>query len=459
MPRFTNALLSPELRWTTIGSIALIFLGAFESLAVTTIMPTISTELDGEQLYSLAFSATLAASIVGTVVSGGWADRRGPSRPLIVAMVVFVIGLILSGTATSMGVFVVGRFLQGLGSGGIIVALYVVVGRLYPAALHPKIFGAFAAAWVLPSMIGPPVAGFVADTISWHWVFLGVGVLVAFAAVFIAPALRQLRSMTTELHPDARIGTTPVWASIVAVAVVAVGLGGELFARTEVNEHVARWAVALVALAVIVVAARPLLPRGTLLVRRGLPATVLLRGAAAAAFFGTEVYLPYLLHERYGLPSWASGLILTVGAVSWALGSAVQSRLGERMSHDQTLRLGAGVLVLGIVTQFVTAALMLSPLVAAGGWFFAGAGMGLLYPRISTLVLSFSNERNQGFNSAAMSISDNVGGATSIAFAGLLFTAFGGVVGGNGFVAALALTSALAVLVVPVAMRVRAPRE
>ena len=451
MPR-TNPLLSHDLRWTTIGSIALIFLGAFESLAVTTIMPTISKELDGEQLYSLAFSATLAASIVGTVVSGGWADRRGPSRPLIVAMAVFLVGLILSGTATSMFVFVIGRFLQGLGSGGIIVALYVVVGRLYPPALHPKIFGAFAAAWVLPSMIGPPVAGVVADTISWHWVFLGVGVLVVLAAAFIAPALRQLRSMTTELHPDARVGLTPLWATVVALGVVAVGLGGELFANTPVDENLARWIVAVVALVVVVVALRPLVPRGTLLARPGLPATVLLRGAAAAAFFGTEVYLPYLLHDQYGLPSWLSGLILTVGAVSWALGSAVQSRLGERMSHSLTLRIGAAVLVLGIATQLVTASLMLSPLVAAAGWFFAGAGMGLLYPRISTLVLSFSTERNQGFNSAAMSISDNVGGATSIAFAGLLFTAFSG----NGFVAALALTSVLALLVVPVALRVRA---
>jgi len=437
MPR--SALLSPQLRWTTIGSIALIFLGAFESLAVTTIMPTVSKELDGEQYYSLAFSATLAASIIGTVVAGGWADRRGPSRPLIVAMAVFIVGLILSGTATSMIVFVVGRFLQGLGSGGIIVALYVVVGRLYPPALHPKIFGAFAAAWVLPSMIGPPVAGVVADTISWHWVFLGVGVLVVLAAAFIAPALRQLRGMTTEQHPDARIGWTPVWAVIVAAGVVGVSFGGFFV---------------VIAFVIILIAARPLLPPGTIRVRRGLPSTVLLRGAFAAAFFGTEVYLPYLLHDKYDLPSWAAGLILTVGAVSWALGSEIQSRMGERMSHDNTVRIGAAVLVLGVATQLVTALFMFSPIVAAAGWFFAGAGMGLVYPRISTLVLSYSTERNQGFNSAAMSISDNVGGATAIAFAGLLFTTFAA----DGFVAALALTSVLAVLAVPVAFRVRAER-
>ena len=114
----TSRLLAPQYLWTTIGAITLIFLGAFESLAVTTIMPTISRELNGEALYSLAFSATLAASVIGMVVAGGWSDRRGPAGPLIASMAVFVIGLVLSGTADDMYIFIVGRFLQGLGSGG-----------------------------------------------------------------------------------------------------------------------------------------------------------------------------------------------------------------------------------------------------------------------------------------------------------------------------------------------------
>src|SRR5688572_8578027 len=121
-----RTILSPGLLWTTIGSIALVFLGAFESLAVTTIMPTIARELDGEALYSLAFSGTLAASVIGMVVAGRLADDAGPVRPLLIALVVFVAGLALSGTALTMEAFVIGRVLQGLGNGGITVALYVV---------------------------------------------------------------------------------------------------------------------------------------------------------------------------------------------------------------------------------------------------------------------------------------------------------------------------------------------
>ena len=441
-----HSLLSPAYLWTTVGSITLIFLGAFEALAVTTIMPTVSRELDGQALYSLAFASTLAASVIGMVVAGGWSDRSGPTRPLVVAMAFFVLGLALSGTAGDMYTFVVGRFLQGLGSGAIIVALYVVVARIYPATLHPRIFGAFAAAWVLPSLVGPPVAGVVADTASWHWVFLGVGVIVVVAAAAIVPALLHLRTVEqTESAAGSRWSI--VWAVVVAAGVLAIGLGGERGGRFS-------WLIVLAAFVVVVVAVRPLLPRGTLTLRRGLPSTVLLRGAIAAPFFSTEVYLPYMLHDVYGFPSWLAGLILTVGAVSWAGGSALQSRLGERMSHASTVRLGTTIVFVGIAVQFVTAVFVLSPFVAAAGWLLAGGGMGLVFPRISTLVLSRSTDADQGFNSAAMTIADSTTSATGIAFAGLLFVAFGAATGG-GFVAALAFTALLALAAVPVALRVR----
>lgn len=444
----TSDILSRDYRWTTIGAFALVFLGAFEALAVTTIMPTVSRALDGEALYSLAFSGTLATSVVGMVVAGGWADRRGPARPLVTAILVFLLGLILSGAALNMEMFIAGRLLQGLGSGAINVCLYVVVARIYPPAMHPKIFGAFAAAWVLPSLIGPPVAGVVADTISWHWVFLGVGVLVIAASGTILPAVKQL--WTSDVHePESpQLGLNILLSVVVAVGVIGVSFAAEA-------DGAITWIIAAVAFAVVIVALRPLVPKGTLLVRRGLPATVLLRGAVAAAFFATEVHLPYFLSSQYGLATWASGLILTVGAVSWAIGSAVQGRLGERMSHDAAVRTGAILLVVGLATQFLTAFFVLSPIVAAAGWLFAGGGMGLIFPRIGTLVLAYSTKRDQGFNSAAMSITDAAGGATSIAFAGLLFAAAGAATGG-GFVAALALTAVLALAAVPVAFRVRA---
>ncbi|MDP9027820.1 MAG: MFS transporter, partial [Actinomycetota bacterium] len=188
-----RSILSPQLLWTTIGANALVVLAAFEALAVATIMPTVAKDLHGQQLYSVAFAATLAASVIGMVVGGGWVDRTGPVKPLLASALIFVAGLLLSGTATAMPVFIAGRFLQGLGTGALNVVIYVIVARVYPAPLHPRIFAAFSAAWVVPSMIGPAVAGFVLQVSSWHWVFVGVAALVVVATLTMIPALRSLR--------------------------------------------------------------------------------------------------------------------------------------------------------------------------------------------------------------------------------------------------------------------------
>jgi MFS family permease len=457
-----GGILAGAYRATTIGSFALIFLGAFEALAVTTIMPTVAEELRGQAFFAVAFAATIAASVIGMVAAGRWSDGSGPVAPLVAGGAVFVVGLVLSGTALEMGVFVVGRFLQGLGNGAIIVALYVVVARIFPARLHPAIFGAFAAAWVVPSMIGPPVAGLLARLASWHWVFLGVGVLVLGAGALMLPAIRRLRAQ--DAAGDAEAGgadgadaaaaprALPAAAAIalavvVSLAVVGVSLGGELPGWWG-------WAAAGAALVVAIAAMRPLLPRRTLLVARGLGATIFLRGAVAAAFFAAEVHLPYLLQERDGLTPEAAGLILTVGAVSWAAGSHIQGRLGDRLPDRRATVLGAALVTAGLATVLLTVVAGLPfPLVAVG-WLVAGSGMGTVFPRISSLVLAYSTTRTQGANSSAMTLFDAAAAATSIAIAGLLFQSLGGATATASFVAVLVLATAAGVGAILVARRV-----
>jgi len=421
---------------TTLGSWSLVFLAAFESLAVTTVMPVITADLDGRGLYSLAFSATLAAGVVGTVAAGSWSDRRGPAVPLFVAIGIFTLGLAVAGTAQSMEVFVAGRFLQGLGAGGESVAVYVLIAKVYPARLHTRLFGAFAAAWVLPSLVGPFAAGVVTDVLSWHWVFLGVIVLVAAATAMIGPAVRGVTHEPAEPRPGEF--RQIVAATAVAVAVVALSYGREL--------GVAVWVVAPLGIVVIVLAVRPLWPAGTYRARPGLPATILLCAAAGAVFFGTEVYLPLLLHDRYGLPPWLSGITLTAAAISWALASHVQGRLSERLSEAAAMRIGSALLAGGALVELVTAACTLHPVVAAAGWLLAGAGMGTLYPRVAALVLRLSAPGEEGFNVAAKSIADSVGGSVTLALTGLLF-------GAGSFVTVFALSTVIGVAVVLVARR------
>jgi len=191
-PQPRERILSPAYAATTVAMFGLIAFVAFEAMAVATVMPTVARDLDGLDLYALAFAAPLASGVVGMVAAGMWSDRTGPVVPLLASMALFSAGLLVCGLAPSMEVLLVGRVLQGLGGGALTVGLYVVVGLVFPAVLRPAVFASFAAAWVLPALFGPGLAALVADVWSWRWVFLGAVGLVALALALLAPALRGL---------------------------------------------------------------------------------------------------------------------------------------------------------------------------------------------------------------------------------------------------------------------------
>lgn len=424
--------------WVTVGAVALIFLAAVQALAVTTVMPVVSADLHGEALFAVAFAGTLATSVIGMVATGAWCDRTGPVVPLTTCVALFVAGLIVAGLAPTMEILVVGRLVQGLGTGGQIVALYVVVARVFPAELHGRVFAAFSAAWVLPSLIGPFLAGAVTEFLHWRWVFLGVAVLTA-----VAFAMVWLRLRGYDLHTE-HPSTDPValrlgCAVAVAIGGVALSLSGELGAWS--------WTAVAVSAIVILVASRPLLPRGTLRSARGLPSVILMRALIAGALFGAEIYVPHLLIDGYGFsPTWA-GLGLTAAAIMWAISADISGRFGDRIGNARITLLGVTQLAFATVAVGLVAAWQLHPAVAIAVWAFAGGGMGLMYPRLTVLTLAYSTKQNQGFNSSALSIFDAVGATTSIAVMGIAFTGLDGSALGYVVVFGIATGFALAALV------------
>ena len=360
-----GGLLSPALRATTVGALALVSLHAFEALALTTVMPTIARDLQGESLYAMAFTATLAAGIVSIVWSGNLADRRGPRPPLVLGLVLFALGLIGAGLAPTMPVLVGARVVQGLGAGMTSTALYVLVTRIYPPRLHTAILAGFSAAWVVPSIVGPFVAGVIAETIGWRWVF-GLAIIVLLGAG--ALLARIVRGLGQDVVAVPWRWRALVASIVLAVAVLVLNLVAERLDTLAVGLTVL---LAVVALAVVVGALLPLLPRGTLLAGRGLPTDVLLRGLAFAAFTGAEVYLPRLLTDRDGFSPSVAGIALTLTGVSWFVGSWVQGAWDTHFEIGRTAAVSLGLMtatLVGLAAAVATAGPLLGrhhPLPAA----------------------------------------------------------------------------------------------
>jgi len=403
-------LFAPGRSAACIGAVALISMLAFESIAVATAMPAVAEALDGLPYYALAFGATLATSVLGMTAAGQLCDKRGPLRAALAGLAAFLAGLLLAGLAPSMPVLVLGRALQGLGSGVLGVTLYVGVGRVVPPALHPKMFAMFAGAWVVPGLVGPALASFLAQFFGWRSVFLAVAAAVPLAAALVLPALRRVGTGTGE---ELRWGAMR-WALLAS--------GGALMLHSASQQSGAAAALLFAAGLVLAgMAARLLLPAGTLRAARGLPTVILLRGLIAATFASAEAFLPLLLTQQFGWSLTQAGMALSAGAVTWSIGSAVQARVRR---PEQRRRLLPGGFTLTALALLVVIAPLLLPLHAAVvfiGWSLVGLGIGLSFPMLSVLLLQLSPPDSQGSNTSSLQLSDALTSSAALAGAGLLF--------------------------------------
>ncbi|MEU8508858.1 MFS transporter [Streptomyces brevispora] len=408
-------------RSLSIGIVSVVFLIAFEATAVGTAMPVAARELHGIPLYAFAFSAYFTTSLFAMVLSGQWADRRGPLGPLTAGMSAFGLGLLLSGTASTMWMFIAGRAVQGLGGGLVIVALYVVISRAYPEHLRPAIMAAFAASWVIPSVVGPLASGSVTEHLGWRWVFVGIPLLVVFPLALALPAIRRMASGPA----DAAAPVEPFDRRRIVLALgISLGAGLLQYAGQERN-----WFSLLpvaAGIALLVPAVRGLLPPGTGRAARGLPSVVLLRGVAAGSFIAAESFVPLMLVTQRGLSPTMAGLSLAAGGGTWALGSYVQSR--PRLEpHRERLMVGGMVLVAAAIATAPAVLIDGVPVwTVAAAWAVGCFGMGMVIASTSVLLLKLSAPQEAGANSAALQISDGLSNALLLAAGGAAFGALGG---------------------------------
>ena len=406
-------LLSPELRGLTVGIVAVITLVAFEGIGVMTAMPVAVRELNGLGAYAWAFNGYIVTTLVAMVVSGQQCDLLGPRRPLIVAILLFCVGAVIAGTAPSMVVFVAGRMVQGLGGGALIVAVYVVIGRVFPDSLKPRAFSALATAWVLPALIGPVLAGYLADHVSWRVVFLLVPLFALPPLLVLIPRLRGHDGPMGDITE--KIGHTR--------AALVAGLG--LIALQSASER-RGWfglALALIGVAILLPSTRHLLPAGSLRFARGLPTVISLRGVIAGAFFGAEAFVPLALHDIRGVSTTLAGMAIAIGALAWTASSAVQGSSRVHLSRVRYLRIGAALAAICLATIPLSLWSGLPPWLAVVSWAIGAAGMGLAFPSLSVLTLRLSPPADQGANSAALQVSDSIGSVVLLAAAGTVHAA------------------------------------
>ena len=400
---------------------------AFESIAVATAMPVAARDLNGFEYYAWAFSGFVIGMLFATVVAGRLSDRIGPAKPLFAGMAIFAVGLVVAGTAEHMLQLVGGRLVQGLGSGVMNTAAFVLIAHAFDARQRPRMFTYISTAWVLPAFIGPPISAWLTETLSWHWVFFAVLPLVAFGAIVSTPTLLILirnftpppeRSDAAAGSDSARPSPAPLWAAgVVALSAAAIQLAGQRLDLLAIGLFVA----GLLGLALSL---PRLMPPGFLRWRPGLTAVIWVRALLPGAFFGSEAFLPLMLVEQRQVPLVVAGAMLTVGAIGWTTASWLQSQSWLRIRRDRLVTYGTLSVTLGIAVCLVAALLPWLWFGLVGvGWLFAGFGMGLATASTGLAVMTLTPAAEQGRNGASLNVGDALGSGLFVGLTGSIFAA------------------------------------
>lgn len=403
--------------WFKIISVGMITLVAFEATAVGTAMPFVVDELHGNHLYALASGIPLATQLITTGLAGPWVDAKGPRQVLYGGIALFSIGLIVAALAPGIILLVLGRAIQGLGGGLLVVPLYVMVGAYVLPHKQGAFFAAFAIAWVLPSLVGPLIAGFFVDYIHWRWVFGATPLALFLLAPLVWPKFNQF----PPLHANKPLRMKKRFVFATLASGVLIGALQMISGVKPQNFNGIVIAMAVVVSILLFIFIQRLVPKGTFLARRGVPATIALRGLLNGTFIATETFLTFMMKNVHGWKPTQAGLVMTASGVTWAIGSWVQGRL----PGQKTMGLFA---IIGPIGQLIgTGVTLLSLVHGFGGWWvlvgwcIAGFSTGLIYPATAVNALAHTRPEKHGQISSSLQVADTFGSSSLIAYGGIVY--------------------------------------
>jgi len=431
-----------------LSSVILITLSAFESLATTTIMPNVVASFHADSWFSVSSGAALITNLIANVLAGGLSDALGVKKVFAWGLGLFCVGLLVSALAPHIAVFVLGRLIQGLGGGFIIVPLYVLVGAIATPLHRPRYFAAFSLSWVFPSLVGPALAGLIVTYIGWRVVFGLAPLLAVFGAIPLHSVLKKFSIPSQGVLPSSRFVR------------LALGSGIGVFLLQISGTFTSVWAMVLVGSAGLTLSAITLprlLPPGSFTLARGIPALVITRLLMMGAVTGAEVVLPLLLQRVQGWTPSSASLVVTASALSWAAGSVIQSHIHVGKSRLRLPRIGMVFVVIGLapLTMLLQTSAPHWPIFIA--WLLAGLGVGLTHSTISDLTLGATDPSMHGRASSWLQVADSAGAAVELAFVSLALALWSalGFTGAIAYLPATLVALGVAVVGVCAAMRTR----
>jgi EmrB/QacA subfamily drug resistance transporter len=398
------------------GTFLCMLLAALNQTIVTTAVPQMVADLGDVQRYSWVFTAYMLTLTVTTPVYGRLSDIHG-RRPFFVgAILIFIAGTMLCGTAMSMGQLVVGRGIQGLGAGGLVPLAFATIADLVPPSDRGRWQGLTGAVIGVGTCAGPVAGGWIADGADWRWVFF-VSLPLALIALVVV-------SVTLRIPPHPNRGTK---VDFVGAALMAAFLTSGLIAVAQAQSAAPLlYGVSAVALLALVLwelwVDQPIIPI-ELFRQRVFTLSALSSFVFAIAMFTAIQYTPLQVQAVLGSTVTTSGLVMVALMLSMMIASIGSGRLISRIGRyrwalvSAPIAMGAGYVLLATMNTKSSIGLAVVAMV------LIGAGVGLFNQNVLLAVQNGVPSWHAGAATSTTHAFRSVGGVIGVSVAGALITA------------------------------------
>ena len=394
------------------------FLSALDTTILSTVMPTVASELGGLSLYSWVFAVYMVMAAVSMPIWGKLSDLLGKKRLFIAAVALFLAGSMLCGLSRSMMQLILFRGLQGIGAGGLSSVPFAMISTYYPPHERGKAMGILSSAWGISSVIGPALGSAVVTALSWPWVFyinlpLGATAIALVARYHADPHIRTK-------EPVDYAGAFLMTGTILSLLLTARSLG-----QGGWNWGVAVQGSVVVAFLVGFIAGErgaknPILAL-QFFSQRSFWLGNLLGFLASFAMYSIIAFMPLFAQSVLGGTAVQAGLVITPMSLAWSAASIIAGRLVPRAGENALIRAGMICMVAGLGLLLFTH--YDSPL-----WYLivcvvlAGVGMGCQTPSLMLSVQQSLSQKDLGVATSTQMLARTIGGAIGVSILGAVLT-------------------------------------